>query len=289
MNGSSSPSRGQPGSSPPPRVSPGPATVRSPGGPSPFALRPPTVEEFQFQDWKISTTKHRIMNSEENEEVQTQLKLPHLPDMLFIHNHLDLVHKDGLSIRMLPLPALERVDATQDLIHVAASKEWMESRQNQASSAQHLKVVHPYDWTFSTDYSGTITHQTELRKEETSERIDYEKLKVEERILFFDEVILYEDELDDNGCTKLSTKIRVMPSGFFVLLRFYLRVDQTLIRIHDTRFYFQTGKDYILQEYSEREDSMSNLSVCRELCTDQNRIVDHLPVKKSTTSKIFLV
>jgi len=265
-------------------------TVRPPPGrTSPFADRPAKVEEFNFQNWAISTTKHRIMNSAESEEVHGKLELPHLPDMLFIHNHLDLVHKDGLSIRLQPLPALERVDATQDLIHVAASKEWLESRKNESSAAQHLKVVHPYDWTFTTDYSGTIAHQKELRIEETEEKIDYEKLKIEERILFYDEVILYEDELDDNGCTKLSTKIRVMPTGFFVLLRFYLRVDQTLIRVHDTRFYYQTGEDYLLQEYSEREDKMENLSVCRELCTDQNRIVEHLSVKKSSTKKIFLM
>ena len=36
--------------------------------------------------------------------------------------------------------------------------------------------------------AGTIAHQKELRIEETEERIDYEKLKIEERILFYDEV-----------------------------------------------------------------------------------------------------
>eukprot|EP00088_Acartia_fossae_P069355 TRINITY_DN9033_c0_g1_i1.p1 TRINITY_DN9033_c0_g1~~TRINITY_DN9033_c0_g1_i1.p1 ORF type:complete len:280 (+),score=66.93 TRINITY_DN9033_c0_g1_i1:127-966(+) len=272
----------------PPGGSPGPSVRPPPPGGSPFALRPPTIREYPFQNWKISTTKHRIMNSAESDEVLEKLDLPHLPDMLFLHNQLQLNHKDGLSIRLLAVPALERVDATRDLIHVAASKEWMESRQNE-NTAGHLKVVHPYDWTFSTDYSGTISHQKELRMEETTEKIDYEKLKIEETILFYDEVILYEDELDDNGCTKLSTKIRVMPSGFFVLLRFYLRVDQTLIRVHDTRFYFQTGGDYVLQEYSEREDKVDNLTVGRELWTDQNRIVDHLPVKKCTTKKIFLL
>ena len=37
--------------------------------------------------------------------------------------------------------------------------------------------------------------------------IDYERLKLREKILFFDEGILYEDELDDNGCAVLSSKI----------------------------------------------------------------------------------
>ena len=32
-------------------------------------------------------------------------------------------------------------------------------------------------------------------------------MKLREKILFFDEVILYEDELDDNGCAVLSSKI----------------------------------------------------------------------------------
>jgi type 2A phosphatase activator TIP41 len=39
------------------------------------------------------------------------------------------------------------------------------------------------------------------------QKIDYEKLKVKEPILFFDDIILYEDELDDNGVSKLSAKI----------------------------------------------------------------------------------
>jgi hypothetical protein len=39
------------------------------------------------------------------------------------------------------------------------------------------------------------------------QKINYEKLKEKERIMFFDDVILYEDELDDNGCSKLSVKI----------------------------------------------------------------------------------
>jgi len=259
---------------------------RSPQGGSPFAQRPPNVQQFQFKDWNITSTKHRIMNSQEESEVMDKIELPHLPDMLFLHNNLKLQHKQGLDIQLLPLPALERVDATKDLIHVAASEEWQRARQN---NAQSLKVVHPYDWTFTTDYSGSITHEKELRIEETQDKIDYEKLKIEERILFYDEVILYEDELDDNGVSKLSTKIRVMPSGFFILLRFYLRVDKTLIRVHDTRFYYENGKDFLLQEYSEREDSIDNLSHCTELWTDQNQIVNHLPVKKCTTNKIFLL
>ena len=45
---------------------------------------------------------------------------------------------------------------------------------------------------------------------ETSERIDIEKLKAPEKIHFFDEIILYEDELHDNGCAVLNVKVVCM-------------------------------------------------------------------------------
>ena len=81
--------------------------------------------------------------------------------------------------------------------------------------------------------------------------------------MFFDEVVLYEDELDDNGCAKLSVKLRVMQSGFFILQRFYLRVDQTLIRVFDTRIYWEVENNFLLREYSERERTMDKLHLPR--------------------------
>lgn len=91
---------------------------------------------------------------------------------------------------------------------------------------------------------------------ETEERIDYEKLRDQEKIAFYDEVILFEDELADHGAAVFSVKIvsghtpfqttkqpsplqRVMASGFFILSRFFLRVDGVLVRLNDTRIYHQ--------------------------------------------------
>jgi len=95
-------------------------------------------------------------------------------------------------------------------------------------------------------------------------------------------------ELDDNGCAKLSVKMRAMPSGFFILLRFYLRVDKTLIRVHDTRLRYEEGADFILREYSEREQKVEELKVGREIWTDHNEIVNHLPVSLMQVEKLLL-
>jgi len=42
---------------------------------------------------------------------------------------------------------------------------------------------------------------------ETTERIDLEKLKVREKIHFYADILLFEDELADNGSSMLSVKI----------------------------------------------------------------------------------
>ena len=55
-----------------------------------------------------------------------------------------------------------------------------------------------------------------------------------------------------------------MPSGFFLLLRFYLRVDNTLIRVIDTRIHYLQGNNYLLREYTERESKISHLNVSQE-------------------------
>jgi len=252
-----------------------------PGSPLP-AKKPPTLDSFQFGPWNISTVKSHILTATEEGSLSNELSLPHLPDMLFLHNQVKILHEDGASIEYSPLDALKRVNDHEDLVTVSYAESWLASRKD----SPHLnKIVQPYDWTFTTDYKGNLSDHWDV--EETRDlTINYEKLKIQEKILFFDEVVLYEDELDDNGCAKLSVKLRVMPSGFFVLLRFYLRVDKTLIRVHDTRLRFEVEKDYMLREYSEREQKVDELHVSREVWTDQNEIVNHLPVQIIKVDKL---
>jgi type 2A phosphatase activator TIP41 len=119
--------------------------------------------------------------------------------------------------------------------------------------------VRPYDWTFSTNYKGTVNSETET----TDEEIDIKELQKPDPILFYDSMVLFEDEMDDNGATMLSLKVvpcyaysfpkRVMPTCFLVLLRFFLRVDGLLFRIRDTRLFHKFTTNYLIREYSEME------------------------------------
>lgn len=71
-----------------------------------------------------------------------------------------------------------------------------------------------------------------------------------------------------------------------MLQRFFLRVDNTLIRVIDTRVYHDVTKPYLLREYSERESRTQDLKVPPVLFVNENEIVQHLKLQKEVTEKL---
>ena len=55
-----------------------------------------------------------------------------------------------------------------------------------------------------------------------------------------------------------------MPRSFFLLLRFYLRVDGVLVRVNDTRLYHEADQAYMLREYTSRQSLASELKVSHQ-------------------------
>lgn len=130
-----------------------------------------------------------------------QLQLPHLPEMVFSKNKLVLTHKSGASIEFNPLDALSRVGKGTAPIRVACADEWKSSR----SESNGLEEVKPFDWSFSTDYQGTLNDK--FRCEDTDAKLDLFKLMQKEKILFYTDLTLFEDELHDHGIGACSVKI----------------------------------------------------------------------------------
>lgn len=87
------------------------------------------------------------------------------------------------------------------------------------------KEVQPFDWTFSTDYKGTL--EGDWSVEPTDLRIDLDRLRQKEEILFYHDLSLFEDELHDNGIATLGVKIVSYDNIFlvFVLEMKYLIQD----------------------------------------------------------------
>lgn len=157
------------------------------------------------------------------------------------------------------------------------------------------EVVKPFDWSYSTDYKGTVSGTPSF--EASDKPIPLELLKRPDPIRFFDELVLYEGELDDNGITILSCKIRVMPERLLLLTRFFMRLDGVLFRIRDTRVFveFKTGE--VIREYIAREEkyetvrhklAMRGADVPATL-RDANRLSDLLPVVEGTNERLVLI
>lgn len=124
------------------------------------------------------------------------------------------------------------------------------------------EVVKPFDWSYTTAYKGTAS-TSPVHFSPTSTPIPLELLRRPDPILFFDEVMLYEDELADNGTAMLSCKIRVMPTRLLLLCRFFMRLDNVLFRIRDTRVYVEFESGEIIREYTAREEEFEKV---REVC-----------------------
>jgi type 2A phosphatase activator TIP41 len=114
-----------------------------------------------------------------------------------------------------------------------------------------------YDWTWFTSYTGHITtaatsdsancssDSTTSTTADTTDSGDAVWTQCEHSgfdtallqdssipILYFDETVLYEDFIHDHGIVQLSVKVRVMPQCWFVLLRYWLRLDGVMLKVN---------------------------------------------------------
>jgi type 2A phosphatase activator TIP41 len=93
----------------------------------------------------------------------------------------------------------------------------------------------------------------------TTEPIPIELLKRPDPILHYEEVVLYESELDDNGISVYSIKLRVMPERMLVLARNFMRLDNVLYRIRDTRVYVDFPKQQVIRDYTALEEDFGKV------------------------------
>ncbi|KAL9618183.1 MAG: hypothetical protein Q9160_007079 [Pyrenula sp. 1 TL-2023] len=243
---------------------------------------------FNHKGWRIKTQKLPILKAEPIEAMTDKLGIA-VPEMIFGDNYVSLEHESGWSIQFNAFDALDRVDKTgEKRLKVAYSKEWHRTREDNYD-IDIKEVVKPFDWSYTTDYRGTVTSQSASASFANSETpIPTELLKRPDPILFFDEVMLYEDELADNGIAMLSCKIRVMPARLLLLCRFFMRLDNVVVRLRDTRVYIDFDAATVIREHLEREEdyevvrqtfASSRDDVSAKL-RDPNQLADLLPIKQ---------
>ncbi|ORX70784.1 TIP41-domain-containing protein [Linderina pennispora] len=189
-------------------------------------IETPTVGGLRIHGWEISSCHLPILSNKEIEQYSQALGF-NVPEMIFGNNYLRLTHQaTGKAIELRALDALRMVDVSEHSaksVQVSIAGNWSQAQKRKDIT----DVIKPFDWTYTTRYTGTPAGGLAFHASDAG--IDYDRLKVREDILFFDENVLYEDDLGDNGTSQLAYKVRVMASGFFF------------------------GSDTVLRETSERE------------------------------------
>lgn len=207
----------------------------------------------------ITTRKLPILKSGPIDALTSRLGIP-IPEMIFGDNLVSITHLPSQwTLSFSAEPALALVDATgANMLRVAHASSWSSSREASGTVAE---VVRPYDWSYSTSYRGTEVPGGggEKLTERGGEEIPLELLRRRDPILFHDEVVLYESELDDNGVSVVSVKVRAMERRMLVLCRQYMRLDGVVARVRDTRVYVDFGEERVVREYTAREGGWEGL------------------------------
>ncbi|QLL31538.1 hypothetical protein HG536_0B04020 [Torulaspora globosa] len=281
--------------------------------PSPSASLP--LEDFPsmtINDWTISTKKRPILNSQELEHWEKhELRGLTLPEMIFGNSFVRIENtRYGWTLQFNALDALKLVNLADSGIRVSYSKKWMDSKQKKQSQKSSspsefemddssLQIAHHYDWTYTTRYKGTERCQNEkyrLKRDDT-QSLPLDKLARPDHILFYDDMILFEDELADNGISILNVKIRVMNERLLLLSRFFLRVDNVLARVMDTRVCVEFDENKVMREFKEMEGDYKSLLARHRLShshdpkaalRDANWVAQNLPqIRREFETLIF--
>eukprot|EP00803_Ostreobium_quekettii_P001722 evm.model.scf_441EXC.15 EVM.evm.TU.scf_441EXC.15 scf_441EXC:72234-76187(-) len=205
--------------------------------------------------WKIESCHGPMIGDSEVEQYKAELGgVLTIPEMVFGNNCLSFTHTaTGVQLHFSALDAL-KAWREEDLkpLQVKGAERWKQSHQKEIE--EHGAVQLEYDWTYTTPYTGsleaynsqascvvdapsTITAAVPQWGEASTDDVDMSLLVAQDPILFYDTFVLYESELDDCGHCQLQIKTRCMPKCWYVLMSFFLRVDECLVRVRETRLF----------------------------------------------------
>ena len=229
-----------------------------------------------IKGWSIKSNKGKMTDGIELDNMSNPLKFP-TPEIVFGHNSMVFEHvASGLVLNFNSLDALrsclilknQNDVPNRTIIKFALAEKWEE--RSKELNINMEPTFAGLDWTYTPVYYGTNSRNTSgtggknenmtrlIKKDEKG--IDYNNLKDRNApILWYDVCEFYETELDDCGSGTMEAKVRVMPSCFFLLLRWWLRIDDSHLRIFDTRVYHGFGDATVVFEIVQKEISYVDL------------------------------
>lgn len=182
-----------------------------------------------------------------------------LPTMFFGSNRVILRGPGDFELYFDPIEAMRTVSKSADSVPVRIAASHADFWRQKSLS----EPVFDYDWTYTPqNYMGKMNGDLVVVDAcpDPPVEIDYGRLKRQDPILFFDENILYEDELGDNGISIVLVKIRVMEYGFYVLLKHFLRVDQVSFKAAAVRYFHDFSTNHLVREIRHSEDTFDSIA-----------------------------
>lgn len=193
------------------------------------------LERIKHKDWEFLWNDEKMMSSKEMDMISDRMKIHHLPEMLFGHNrffmvntNFDFVYEIN-PLQMLDLAnynerkeklnsdGLNRIYYSPPDVKVQYYDKW----KNMKIERDDIQKLDPVaDWSFSSSYMGTVTRLSESKLIEkfddfdftkeypkinivpSTEKLPVDRLGVDNPILNYMQVNLYDDELCDNGISE---------------------------------------------------------------------------------------
>eukprot|EP00644_Phytophthora_capsici_P004216 jgi/Phyca11/533749/estExt2_fgenesh1_pg.C_PHYCAscaffold_170061 len=190
----------------------------------------------EVSGWRFSCHKAPAMSSAQREKMATELGLRPaipLPEVVFADSSLEINHlASGLTIHFDAREALHK---------------WIEDNKTVADQWEPSA----FDFTYSTSYSGTVSMEVRSvylmifagcppKTTQTSEPLPLEKLQQQVAILFYDRVLLFEDDIRDLG-------------------EIYVEVRIQTLKMLDTRYYHEFGDAFVWRDNEIRESTIADI------------------------------
>ncbi len=216
-----------------------------------------------------------IGSADDVKAVEMETGMSSVPDMFFSRSFLKVswsdfeIQIDSKSALMCAMLSLSDTDSTsppivvdhrrrKDLLgqlSVKHANDWSKGLKDH----EVIRIDNRHDWTYTTTYWGSIEclvsgscRVSLVTGSECSEDFLPWSLLRDTAcpVTFFKEIELWEDELSDNGSSKMSTRIRFMGSFIYIMIKFDLRVDGVLdSRSIETRIFHQFDSREIRREF----------------------------------------
>ncbi|CAJ1942020.1 unnamed protein product [Cylindrotheca closterium] len=201
-----------------------------------------------------------------------------LPEMLFPKAYITIQMSDTFQIswnamgaltewsqahQKIPLNNSEVSHRGVQILQSTDADLWKKTRNNKPMQAVDGQLIQTtqfhYDWTFSSPFCGNTVGQLSWKKLEQSEMPKELLLDRSVPILYFDQIVMMEDDLHDYGLMQYTAKMRVMPSCVYVLTKLYVRIDNDLLRVRDCRLLVHFGSKMIHRDIEWRESAWDQL------------------------------